>query len=157
MMPMLQRTIKSGVIALVLAASLPLIPRKLRKGMLGLCLAVMLYLTLYRGSHDLRQIKLLPFWSYRKWSALEIRWQIYRNIFLFIPYGALLKSLGAKHPIWIAMVTSMAIELLQLVFRLGMCETDDVINNTLGAAVGCVIFTVSDAIYQYIKNQNKSH
>lgn len=92
-----------------------------------------------------------PFWSYRKWNAADVRWQIYMNIFLFIPYGAILKSLGTKHPIFIALLTSIFIELMQFVFALGLCETDDVINNTMGAAIGCGLFEISDMAFKKVR------
>ena len=38
---------------------------------------------------------------------------------------------------------SMKIELVQFVFGLGLCETDDVIFNTLGAAFGTLAFVCS--------------
>jgi glycopeptide antibiotics resistance protein len=34
------------------------------------------------------------------------------------------------------------IELIQLVFRLGLFEVDDVINNTLGAVIGLVNYII---------------
>ena len=49
-----------------------------------------------------------------------------------------------RHPvrttILFAVVLSFLIEVLQLVFGLGLCETDDVIANTAGAAFGSISF-----------------
>lgn len=151
MNPMLQLTVRSGVIAFAAALIMPLAPKRFRKAILIADLAVMFYLTLYRGCYDVRQINLLPFWSFRKWAAPDVRWQIYMNVFLFIPYGAVLKSLGTKRPVLTALLTSAAIEAAQFLFFLGMCETDDVINNTLGALVGCTVYKIAESVVQKVK------
>ena len=61
------------------------------------------------------------------------------NILLFIPLGLLL---GRKQAIAIGLLLSAGIELTQFVFRLGVCELDDVLNNTIGTAVGCLMATL---------------
>ena len=40
----------------------------------------------------------------------------------------------------IGLLLSAEIELTQFVFRLGVCELDDVLNNTIGAAIGSLLF-----------------
>lgn len=156
MHPMLQLTIRSGIIAFLITFILPAMPWKWRKVALVSCIFVFFYLTLWRGSRSGRQINLLPFWSYRKWSAADVRWQIYMNIFLFIPYGAILKSLRVRYPALIALLTSMLIELMQFAFARGLCEIDDVINNTMGAAIGCSLFAISDIVFRKVKAGWKS-
>ena len=44
---------------------------------------------------------------------------------------------------------SMMIELVQFVFGLGLCETDDVIFNTLGAAFGTLAFVIQQQMTKY--------
>ena len=58
------------------------------------------------------------------------------NILLFVPLGLLI---GGKKGIAAGFVLSAGIEAAQYVFRLGYCEADDVLNNTLGAALGCAV------------------
>ncbi len=144
MHPMLQHTIMSGIAAGVVALLLPIIPRKVRKPILVGFILLICYFTLFRGSSGTRQIMLEPFWSYRKWSAADVRWQIYMNIFLFVPLGGGLKSLGVKHAVLIALGVSVLVEALQYLFALGFCETDDVINNTLGALLGSGLYMLSN-------------
>lgn len=104
--------------------------------------AVFLYLTVigrrsYHGSH----IQLEPFWSYK--VPGEYR-QIVYNILFFIPYGAILYLCFKKK--WQVIVTTLAlsvtVEVLQYVCRVGLCEIDDVVHNTLGVIIGmfAVIF-----------------
>ena len=62
------------------------------------------------------------------------------NILLFVPFGYLLPSLFPSKRWWqvilLGLVFSLTIELLQLITRLGYADVDDLINNTLGAAIG---------------------
>ena len=79
------------------------------------------------------------FWSYRNIRVDGIRWQIYINIFLFVPFGFLVPwamKCSAFQSIMIGAALSFAIEATQYIFCLGLCELDDVINNTLGTAIG---------------------
>lgn len=69
------------------------------------------------------------------------------DIFLFVPYGALLRSLRVKNPLFVALLTSVLIELAQYIFKLGLCETDDVINNKRFNYT--VMFTVETNLFMW--------
>ena len=63
------------------------------------------------------------------------------NILLFVPFGYLLPFFTGEADYWwkimlFGLCFSLFIEMLQLVTRLGMFDTDDLINNTLGALIG---------------------
>ena len=62
------------------------------------------------------------------------------NILLYYPIGYLLPilfpKLKPKHVILIGCLCSVATEAAQYLFKMGWCETDDVIHNTLGTAIG---------------------
>ncbi len=78
----------------------------------------------------------------RSWGQLRI---ILLNILLFVPFGYLLPVLWKKADRWwktmlLGFALSLAVELLQLVTRLGMFDVDDLINNTIGAGVGYLLF-----------------
>lgn len=62
---------------------------------------------------------------------------IIQNILLFIPLGFLI---GGKRGIIAGLLLSIGIELTQYTFRLGYCELDDVLNNTIGTAIGSLLF-----------------
>ena len=79
------------------------------------------------------------FWS---WKVPGLRSEIYANILLFIPVGILLGVKVGWKGIPIATGISLIIEVLQLVSRRGLFEFDDVIHNTLGAAVGFGIWVL---------------
>ena len=62
------------------------------------------------------------------------------NILLYYPLGYLVPILfpkfKPKHVIMIGCLCSIATEAIQYFLKLGWCETDDVIYNTLGTAIG---------------------
>lgn len=101
---------------------------------------VILYFTLFSKSvHDERMINLTPFWSYSKFNQADIRWQVYMNVFLYVPFGFLLPYSGNRtflQTVLIGLCLAMTTEVLQFILALGLCETDDVIHNTLGCIIG---------------------
>ena len=60
----------------------------------------------------------------------------------------LISPLRRKEPttILIAAAFSTCIEAVQFIFKLGLCETDDVIMNTLGAAIGTLSYVATQRI-----------
>lgn len=62
------------------------------------------------------------------------------NILLFVPLGYLLAILvpawKSKHIVLVGCMCSVLTELIQYLFEMGYCETDDVLYNTLGTAIG---------------------
>ena len=62
------------------------------------------------------------------------------NILLYYPLGYLIPilfpKLKPKHVILIGCLCSIATEATQYLLKMGWCETDDVIHNTLGTAIG---------------------
>ena len=86
------------------------------------------------------RVELVPFWSY---SHPELRMEIVLNYILFIPLGVLLylcfgKKLGLRVVI-AGLLLSVSIEIVQLVFRIGLFEFDDMIGNTVGCLIGSVV------------------
>ena len=86
------------------------------------------------------RVELVPFWSY---SHPELRMEIFLNYVLFIPFGFLLYlCFGRKYGFRVVIagfLLSASIEIVQLVFRIGLFEFDDMIGNTVGCLIGIVI------------------
>lgn len=85
--------------------------------------------------------------------------QISLNILLFIPFGFLLSIISKRfRSLWITTVIgfifSAGIETMQYITGRGLTEVDDVINNTLGALIGYVIYALM--IYLHKKTQKNS-
>ena len=75
------------------------------------------------------------------WAELR---NIILNILLFLPFGYLIPSLFPRLRWWqvilLGLAFSLTIELLQLITKLGYADVDDLINNTLGAAIGWLCY-----------------
>ena len=90
----------------------------------------------------------IPFWSY---SHPELRTEIILNYILFVPLGFLLylcfSEKRDQSGVWInttkvvliGFLLSASIESVQLIFRIGSFEFDDMIGNTIGCFIGAVI------------------
>ena len=79
--------------------------------------------------------------------------QIFLNILLFVPFGILLPmvSMRFKNPIitvTTGCILSGLIEIMQYITGRGLTEVDDVITNTIGAAVGVVIYKIISTVYR---------
>lgn len=94
-------------------------------------LFIILWLTLFsRNQGTVRIVKGL-FWELKMgyWGDIAL------NILLFIPLGFLIGEKGWK-AVLLGFLLSAFIELTQYAFKLGVCEADDVLNNTIGTVVG---------------------
>ena len=105
--------------------------------LLILHIGIICYLTLLNRSRNGEELKSL-LQSYRSFfTDAEARAEIIKNIWLFIPLGTILYRLCAKRKILLLPVAfSVLIELLQRLFRVGVCELDDVISNSIGGLLG---------------------
>lgn len=119
--------------------------------------------TLIRSSHK-QKLSLIPFYTFiAARNSPELYRSVVANFLLFIPFGLCLpfilravfprnKVSPVKLTIALAFVFSMTIEVCQYVFSVGLCEADDVIFNTLGAALGtCAFISVNRVGYMPLK------
>lgn len=105
--------------------------------------AALIYITLLgRTAKSEYQMELSFLWEYRLALQGKTEWlfQILNNILLFLPMGNIYGSLKRSPVWWKAVITgaciSLTIELCQLIFKLGLFEFDDILNNTIGMMVG---------------------
>ena len=107
------------------------------------------------------------FWSYKMWihGDAQMGWEIVLNIALFMPVGFMLAAWKNEWSVrrrlcWsvvLCCLISVGIEVSQLVFRLGTFEFDDILNNTVGGAAGCLCYFLFikiagiDAIHRLIR------
>lgn len=124
-------------------------------------LSVLIYTTILRREVGTNEIELQPFYTFvMAQTQVEYYRTFFMNTLLFVPLGLsmpyALSPKPCKWPMFLTIIfatlLSAGIEYLQYYYRLGRCETDDVIANTLGAAIG----TLSYCLYMKIlKNQEK--
>ena len=113
---------------------------------------------IFRDSGAERRIDLLPLSSYfdipensylKEVVAINIL-----NVVLFVPIGFML-GCGFRRMIWKDVLlfgcgVSVFIELLQLTFKRGLCETDDVIHNVIGCMIGYFIYRLSSRLLRNV-------
>ena len=109
---------------------------------IGYLVFVLCNTVLFRDTFPEYQYNFSLFWSYSA-SRNGRSYLLTQNILkvaLFIPIGFLLKMIKRNVPEWKALLFivlfSVSIECLQLFFRKGFCELDDVFHNTLGGFLG---------------------
>ena len=115
---------------------------------------------IFRNTQPNRGIELTPFWSYGAISdgSYVILPETIMNIIVFIPLG-LIMGLAYKGVCWKRVLIagaglSFSIELLQLLFKKGCFETDDLIHNTVGCAIGYGIYKLAVFMLTKIKTAN---
>lgn len=76
------------------------------------------------------------------------------NILLFVPFGMMLPVLFLRLPrilvVPLGLLGSVCIEGVQYLTRLGMADVDDLINNTIGALLGLILYLL------FIRSAGKS-
>ena len=77
------------------------------------------------------------------WMVLYL---VVGNIVWFVPFGFLLPAIWQKlkpyHTIPLGFLLSLIIETSQLIFNKGMFEIDDLVLNTAGCVIGCLIYKI---------------
>ena len=123
------------------------------------------------GTESKAKLELL--WSYRESLVLfgespsvsneSLFTEIVLNMMLFAPLGALLafawpKRFRGMRGVGLVAVAgacvSLAIELSQWVFRLGLFELDDVLNNMLGAVGGYLVFSAMSTLLMQLRHRD---
>ena len=103
-----------------------------------------LHMTIFNRQGGHHEVHLWPFYSL---VEAKIRPALYRtlllNVLLFLPVGLTMPFTlpdRVEHKVRVTVIFaaafSITIELTQLIFHLGRCETDDVIMNTIGGVIG---------------------
>lgn len=120
---------------------------------------VLLYVTLFgRTVKSEYQMELSFLWEYRLALQGNVSWwmQIFDNIMLFVPmgwlYGAMRRRSSWKKALAVGACTSLAIEIVQLIFKLGLFEFDDILNNTLGMMMGYGMYVITTKRLRYGKD-----
>lgn len=82
------------------------------------------------------------YFRYRKQIGIWfVFWNLAGNVIGFVPFGALLpvlreKKMGFWKVLLLSFELTLFIEISQLILRVGSCDVDDMILNTLGGCIG---------------------
>lgn len=106
-----------------------------------------------RYSYNLKPFREIGrFWIQRKQLGFEAVFvNIAGNVLCFIPFGAILPVLNRRMRGFFAITLfgfefSLLVELLQFMSMTGSFDVDDIALNTLGSALGFLIFAVCDRL-----------
>ena len=100
--------------------------------------------------------EILRFWNYRHQLGLKVVViNLVGNIGAFVPFGLFVPIISIKmrqawKVILSGMLLSATVEFLQLVTKVGSCDIDDLILNTLGTIIGYCLFSICHAIWRKI-------
>ena len=124
------------VIALALVLISAFMGKKPNWVMLTTYIGVIVYFTLMYRETSGTKIGVLRSYG-RLFVNAETRASIIKNIWLFIPLGAILfRIYPQKTILFVPILLSVIIEAIQYFTGTGLCELDDVISNGMGGAVG---------------------
>ena len=168
------------IIAFLLCFAAILLPWPLRIVLLVLYIAFIVNMTLLFRENGDPKGEFDFFWSYSQFFTNSyLRTEILENIWLFIPLGAILYSifnvnadpyLKSKRKeglssfaiynkkglvLLFPFFLSFTIEIIQLVFGLGLFEFDDMISNTLGGVIGYLIAYVLSTLIPVRRENSK--
>lgn len=103
-----------------------------------------------------------PFWSYTaiQHGRIDLIAENMMNIVVFLPVGLLLgmaiKGIKWWQAILIGCCLSFIIEALQLIFKRGFAEVDDVIHNSLGCLIGFGLYKLVALLYKILPFLDKN-
>lgn len=91
------------------------------------------------------------FWQYRQqlgWYAVFTN--LFGNVIIFLPFGFFLPMASKYRSFFAAVFYSFAlsfcVETFQLLARVGSFDVDDLLLNTLGGALGYIVFVICAAV-----------
>lgn len=123
-------------------------------------LALLIYLLIFYEEYDRTmanrsyRYNLIPFaeirrfWVYRKQIGIgKVISNLAGNVIGFLPFGMLLPAFSRRFRSGILVTflsfdVSLCIELIQLTFKVGIFDVDDIMMNTLGGLIGYGIFVI---------------
>lgn len=122
-------------------------------------LGAICYLTLFFRDKVTINSHLEPLWSYKQvFYNSEIRSEILKNIWLFIPLGAILYRIYPnKKVLFVCVILSISIEIMQYVSGKGLCEFDDLLSNSIGGYIGYIIGELTSDIKKRINSRKHIH
>lgn len=95
--------------------------------------------------------RFVMYWDY--FTFEEILTNLFGNIFAFSPFGSLLPFVRERKTNFFSVLFatfcfSMSIESLQLIFRLGVFDVDDLLLNTIGGVIGYFGYLIVRRLYR---------
>ena len=105
--------------------------------------------SMLEGDYKYNLVPFREIWRYltyhKQIGIWNVLWNLVGNVVGFIPYGAMLpalfkKTMGFCNVALLSFELTLFIELTQLILRVGSCDVDDMILNTLGGCIGYGVY-----------------
>ena len=127
-----------------------------------IAIGAILYITVFSRGESGAGADFIPFSSFER---AKIQPEMYRsmlmNVFLFVPLGLSLPFVFSGGTgkrilltILVGLFLSVTVEAIQYYARLGMAETDDIICNTVGTAIGSCAYLLA-LLWRNLFNKTK--
>ncbi len=115
---------------------------------------IIVYFTLmFRDGDGKKNVEFLGYYK-RIFESSEARADIIKNIWLFIPLGAIIYHIyPQKIILFMPLILSIFIEMTQYFTCTGFCELDDIISNTLGGFIGFIFGKLTTDLKQRINKR----
>ncbi len=108
------------------------------------------------------RLSLDVFWAYKKWLVEKQNFfpEIAGNVLIMIPIGFLLpvclkKSASVNKRFLFTVGTgfaiSFSIELMQFIFKKGLADANDLLNNLLGIIIGFLLYLITVRVAEWVK------
>ena len=126
-------------------------------GMFVFYVILLISVLFLRVEMESTSVNLIPFKSIAGGISYQfVDVQVWGNVVLFIPLGIYLMILGKKSSVPKALLTiflsSLGIEVIQYVFRIGASDVDDLLLNCLGGILGILIYWILE---KWLKTKEK--
>lgn len=133
--------------------------------LIGLCY-FLLFAENYGRIHgqEIYRYNLIPFkeierfWKYRQELGIHSFYNLAGNVLIFLPAGFFIPKLwkekkGFLFTVCVTFEISLFIESLQLIFRVGSFDVDDLILNTIGGMLGYFVLQILEKWRNHEKTQ----
>ena len=144
------------IVGIILCLILTLSPRKIVIAIQSCYLGFIFFQTLVGRPEGAGSVELRLFWSYRQFFKSDtLRIEILNNIWIFVPFGAGLRSIFNKKWTYLfILLCPVCIEVVQGIWGLGLCEFDDIFSNTFGGIIGLLMACEIERVTYWIMGRN---
>ena len=109
--------------------------------------------SLYQYNLNLFQEIKRGFWCLEHGNVQYFIINVVLNVVAFIPFGFILPIISPKNRKFfniflLSLEMTLAIEILQMVFQVGIFDVDDIFMNTLGGTLGYILYEISYRLLQ---------
>ncbi len=117
--------------------------------------------TLYQYNLNLFQEISRGFWCLEHGNFEYFFINIVMNVVAFVPFGFILPIISPKNKkalnvLLLSLETTLVIEILQMIFQVGIFDVDDIIMNTLGGTLGYTFYVLCRWLFKKLGKRGMS-